>query len=337
MRPPGFWRRDAAPLAGRLLSPLSLPWIASGALRRWLVRPAEAAVPVICVGNLTLGGTGKTPAVRLLVDWFGARGVTAGVLSRGYGGRLSGRAPVLVDPAAHSAGDVGDEPLLHAGRGPTVICADRRAGAAQLAEMADVIIMDDGHQNPALVKDLSLLTADASEGFGNGRVVPAGPLREPVATGLLRANAIIAIGGGILDPRIARSGLPVLRGELRAEDAPDVAGRRVHGFAGIGDPVRFRRTLEELGAEIAGFDGFPDHHPYARADLERLRRRASAADAALVTTEKDAVRLPADVRSEVAILPVRLRLDAPDRLDALLDPVLAQVRRRASGGEPTNR
>jgi tetraacyldisaccharide 4'-kinase len=335
MKPPRFWQKGGNRLLQILLWPGSLAWRVGSAARRATVKPRGTDVPVICVGNLELGGTGKTPTVRLLSAWFAEHDVRTGVLSRGYGGSLSGSAPVLIDPAIHTAAEVGDEPLLHAMNGPVVISPDRAAGAALLRDHCDVILMDDGHQNQSLIKDLSLVVTRASEGFGNGAVFPAGPLRETIAEGLARANAIVAIGGGILDRRLSYSGLPLIRARLQTQTV--LEGQRVFGFCGIGKPEGFRQTLKETHAEIVGFRSFSDHHPFTRDELQGLVEQAKEVDAHLVTTEKDAVRLPSDFKARVMTISVELHLDQPELLDALLLPVLASIRMPASGAAPTNR
>lgn len=335
MKAPRFWQKGGNRLPRALLLPLSLAWRAGAVTRRATTTPRTASVPVICVGNLEMGGTGKTPTVQLLSRWFAEREVRAGVLSRGYGGTLSGGKPLLVDPDMHLASEVGDEPLLHAASGPVVISPDRAAGAELLAPLCDVILMDDGHQNPGLIKDLSLVVTRAAEAFGNGAVFPAGPLREPIAAGLARANAIVAMGGGIADKRLKASGLPVIRGRLQASQK--LTGNRVYGFCGIGRPEGFRLTLEELGADLAGFNTFPDHHAFTEQELAQLAETATSLNAELVTTEKDAVRLPPEFRSNVRTVPVTLMLDQPELLDGLLAPVLMSVRKLASGAAQPNR
>lgn len=330
-----FWQKGGNGLLKTLLSPLSLGWQAAGSARRLAARPESASVPVICVGNLEMGGTGKTPAVQLISGWFANQGLQAGVLSRGYGGTLSGGTPLLVDAEIHTAAEVGDEPLIHARSGPVVISPDRAAGARLLSQHCDVIVMDDGHQNPGLIKDLSIVVTRAAEAFGNGAVFPAGPLREPVAAGLARANAILAIGDGILDRRVKASGLPVLRGRVRTDAR--LEGQRVFGFCGIGQPSRFRETLEGAGAQLAGFRTFPDHHRFSESELAALDDIAAAEQARLFTTEKDAVRLPPAFLAKVTTVPVTLVLDQPEMLEALLGPILDRIRKPASGAEPMNR
>ncbi|ANK80931.1 MAG: tetraacyldisaccharide 4'-kinase [Rhizobiales bacterium NRL2] len=331
MKAPHFWAPGGAALPRLALRPLTLPWRAAAWLRRATANPHDPGVPVICVGNLVMGGAGKTPTVRMLADWFRAHGLRPGVLSRGYGGGLSRRGATLVDASRHSAAEVGDEALLHAAHGPTVVAADRRRGAELLARHADVIVMDDGHQNPALVKALSIIVVDTAYGFGNGAVFPAGPLRESVATGLGRANAVIAIGGGSIGERLQRGPLPVLRGDLIPDRAAEVlAGRKVYAFCGIARPGKFRDTLRGIGAEIAGHRDFPDHHPFRKTEIEAVLKAAAAEKATPVTTAKDAVRLPPDQRAKVTVVEVALRLDQPESLEALLSPLLALA--RPSGG-----
>lgn len=324
MRAPGFWYGKPG-AAATLLWPLSLLWETGASLRRRHTTPLAAPVPVLCVGNLVAGGAGKTPVVMDLVTRLRARGVAAASLSRGHGGRLAG--PVAVDPARHVAGQVGDEPLLLSRHHPAWIGRDRVAAArAMAAAGVQAIILDDGFQNPALRKDLSLIVVDGRTGFGNGRVMPAGPLREPVADGLARATAMVVMGQGPgLDAARAAPGfLPVLTAHLSPDAVmvEKLRGRRVLGFAGIGNPAKFFATLREIGAEIVAEKGFPDHHPYRAADLETLGRQAAAVGAMLLTTEKDAMRLPPDWVDKVATLPVTLRWDDPAAVDGLLDRLM---------------
>lgn len=324
MRAPAFWARppEAPGLAARLLEPLARIWAAE--TRRRLRRPgARVGAPVICVGNLTAGGAGKTPTVAALAGLLAVRGVAAHVVSRGHGGALAG--PERVDPRAHDAAAVGDEPLLLAAFAPTWIGRDRAAAArAAVAAGAQAVILDDGFQNPGLVKDLSIVVVDAAVGLGNGRVIPAGPLREPAAEGLARADLVLLLG----DPsaRAAAPGRwPALAGAARIEGAlepletgMDWRGLRAFAFAGIGRPEKFFATLRGLGADVVEARGFGDHAPYHPRLLARLAHDARAAGAQLVTTEKDAARLPPAFRAQVLTLPVRLRLEDPALLEAAL-------------------
>ena len=313
LKPPRFWHRDG-PLP-RLLSPLSA--IATGVTARRLARPGwRAPVPVICCGNVTVGGAGKT---TLALD-LGARLVADGrrvhFLLRGYGGAVRG--PHRVMPG-DSAAMVGDEALLLAAVAPSWTGADRAASArAAVSAGADCLVLDDGLQNPGLHKDLSLLVVDGATGFGNGRVLPAGPLREPVAAGAARCDAAVLIGAD-LTGAAARLPIPVLRANLRpGPEVADLAGGRVLAFAGIARPEKFYRMLREAGVTVAATLSFPDHHPFTEADLRRVADAARRHNATPVTTPKDAVRLPAAWREQVRVVGVSLDWDDPPALDRLL-------------------
>jgi tetraacyldisaccharide-1-P 4'-kinase len=404
MRPPGFW--SAPPThpgwQPRALAPLAA--LTAAATRRRVARAPDyrAPVPVICIGNVHLGGTGKTPAVIALAGRLADRGIAVQVVTRGHGGRLAG--PVRVDERRHSAADTGDEPLLLSSFAPVWVARDRAAGArAAVASGAQAILLDDGFQNPGVFKDAAVLTVNAAEGFGNGRVAPAGPLREPVAAAMARADLVLAVGeaaaqrdfardraagaraavadgaqailldDGFQNPsvfkdaavltvnaaegfgngRVAPAGplrepvaaamaradmvlavgdgpaqalfsakwpvpLPVVKAALRPlETGMDWQGMPVFAFAGIGRPSKFFATLETLGAEVRGRVALDDHQPLGEALLNRIAAEAAGLGAQLVTTEKDAVRLPEGWRAKVLTLPVRLEPQDWAPLDAL--------------------
>lgn len=330
MRPPAFWNDKAGRSSGAvtraLLSPLGWAYAAAGAARIARTTPFKADVPVICVGNLTLGGTGKTPVSAALLSMLAGMGASPFALSRGWGGRLKG--PVRVDPHHHSADDVGDEPLLLARVAPAVICADRPAGA-QLAvnEGASVIVMDDGHQNPSLHKDFSFVVVDGETGWGPGTIFPAGPLREPVSAGLARADAVIVMmPDGETLPDLARLTLDTLeKPVLRAWLAPagPVPEGRLLAFAGIGRPQKFFDGLKAAGGDVADAIQFPDHHRFSAGDLKRLADLAESWNARLVTTEKDHVRLPPAFREQVLSYPVQAVFAGEARIRDCLSEVLS--------------
>lgn len=325
MRPPAFWDTDAPRSSGALtralLSPLGWVYAAATANRIARTVPAPAPAPVICVGNLTLGGTGKTPVSIALLDIVRDLGRSPAALSRGWKGSLP--TPARVDPAVHSARDVGDEPLLLARAAPAYIDPARIDGARMAVEDgADLIVMDDGHQNPKLEKTLSIVVVDGVTGWGANKVFPAGPLREPVNAGLQRADAVIVMTPGPeFQPDYAKLQLdaleiPVLTAWLEPrETAPNGP---LLAFAGIGRPQKFFDALRAAGGDLADAVSFPDHHAFSRADIERLRDLADAHDAQLITTEKDWVRLPGEVQCSIAAWPVRAVFAEPERVAGLV-------------------
>ena len=324
---PVFWGKPPGLLAD-LLSPIGAACDAAGRLRRVMSRPYRAPVPVVCVGNIVAGGAGKTPIVLALSTWLARRGVPVHVVARGYGGRLRG--PVRVDPSRHDALAVGDEALLLTMRAPCWVARDRAAGVrAAVAAGAGAILLDDGFQTPAVAKTLGLIVVDAAFGFGNGRVIPAGPLRENLCGGLGRADAMVllaaegdASSGVWMQPP---SNLPVLPAVLEPVAGERLAGARLLAFAGIGRPEKFFATLRALDADLVGTRAFPDHHPFRVAELERLRRDAERMGARLITTAKDIVRVPSVHCAGIEVLDVEIRWPDPIALARLFGPVMRSV------------
>ncbi len=325
MRAPAFWATppDQPSLLARVLSPLGAIY-ANGTARRLRSPGYTSKTPVICIGNLNAGGTGKTPTTIALIERLSQRGHrSVQVVSRGYGGALTG--PVRVDPTRHTAADTGDEPLLLAAFAPTWVARDRAAGVrAAEAAGATAILLDDGFQNPSVTKSLSVIVVDAAAGFGNGRCIPAGPLREPVARGLARADILLSIGTAADQNRFLQTWgsnitLPHLTGHLSPlKTGMDWHGLRVLAFAGIGHPDKFFATLQGEGASLVASVPLEDHQPLTDALMQRLIAQAKSLNAQLVTTEKDTVRLPERYRAEVLTLPVRLQVDDWSVLDALI-------------------
>jgi tetraacyldisaccharide 4'-kinase len=295
MQAPNFWWRQKPNFAARLLTPLASIYGAIAA-RRLSRRGVHAAVPVICVGNFTIGGAGKTPTAIAIARQLEAQGERPVFLIRGYGG-AAGRGPQLVDTGHHNPKDVGDEALLLARVAPTIVGTDRVASAG-LAEQigASLLILDDGMQNPALIHDFRLAVIDEGTGLGNGLCIPAGPLRAPFYRQLMSVSAVLIIGTGdsaaMLTEEAYSSGKFILHGKLIAtRESMGFAGRRVFAFAGIGLPEKFKATLQDLGAIVVGWQSFPDHHLYSLKELRRLQTSAQRNGALLLTTEKDFVRI----------------------------------------------
>jgi len=325
MQAPDFWYKPAG-LLSALLWPVSKLWAALGARRLASREPLKVGVPVICVGNINIGGTGKTPTVIALAERLIRRGYTPHVVSRGHGGTEVG--PLLVDPKKHKAARVGDEPLLISAFCPVWVSKRRDLGALEAEEAgADVILLDDGFQNPDLAKDFSIVVVDAVVGFGNRHVLPAGPLREPLAVGLARADLVLSIGPPTAQRGFAQvADLPAKLPHVTASLAPPETGMvwkdlKVLAFAGIGRPEKFFATLRGLGANVIQAEPLSDHQPLTEIIMQRLESDAFFKGAQMVTTEKDAVRVPEKYRLRVLTLPVRLAVSDWGLIDGKLDEI----------------
>lgn len=320
MPAPLFWFNDPKKpgFKARLLAPVAALY-ASATARRVAKVGYNATIPVICIGNINVGGTGKTPTAIALAQRLISMGYTPHVVSRGYGGSLEG--PLQVNEREHTADQVGDEPLLLSAFTPTWIAKDRAAGVkAAEAAGAEVILLDDGFQNPTVAKDVNIVVVDARRGFGNRRVMPAGPLREPVEKGLKRADVVLSIGEELAP--LGDIPVPLVRGRLEPlKTGMTWTNMRVLAFAGIGNPEKFFATLRDLGCNIIRAEALEDHQPLTDSLLTRLELEGKTRVAQLVTTEKDAVRLPASFRPKVLTVPVRLEVDDWSPIDAALAKV----------------
>ena len=321
IKAPDFWQKKHAFLS-RLLSPLGrlYAWVVRRRIRK--TKPYESKIPVVCVGNLVMGGVGKTPMAVSIAEYFKMNGMKPVFLTRGYGGGLSN---IMVDPDRHKASQTGDEALLLARVAPTIVDADRARGAKKAESIgADVIIMDDGFQNPQLVKTLSFAVFDGRYGFGNGQVFPAGPLREPLQDGLNRANAFVVVGKDLAGVRKEIGGryenLPFIGMHIEQNVAiiEQLSGKRVFAFAGIGYPEKFFDMLKEYGCDVVGTKSFPDHYPYTDQDITDLIDQAGKSDAVPVTTAKDFVRIAPRFRQSIQVVEAYMVWDTPDSMCALL-------------------
>lgn len=334
MRTPSFWFTPADKPAwqARVLQPFGAVYAALTARRLRRAATIEPNIPVICVGNINAGGTGKTPTAIAIAQWLLEQGETPVFVSRGYGGTEQG--PVVVDPTSHTADHVGDEPLLLSAFAPTIVAKSRGQGVAMAQNMkASIVILDDGFQNPDVKKDIKIVVVDAVKGFGNGRCIPAGPLREPTHVGLKRADILISIGGHKAQKRFTQQVPPFSGTHIQAELKPLPTGMPwtdipVLAFAGIGHPEKFFDTVRSMGANIIHAEALADHQPLTDALMARLEADAKRFNAQLVTTEKDAVRLPDTFRQKVLTVPVRLSLNDWAMFDALVGKAIAKKKAR---------
>lgn len=298
---PHFWRHRN--ITARMLLPLAALYQIGYHLRRLMTTPVSVTTPILCVGNLVAGGAGKTPIARAIGEMLKQHGIRACYVSRGYGGTVDSATPLLVNTLYHRAGDVGDEPLLLAYTLPTIVCKSRRKGVEYASTKGfQLIIMDDGFQNPNIRPDFSLLVADSHYRFGNELTFPAGPLREPVASGIRRADMMLWVHrNGLPSTALPVLPIPTTSARLVTVTSAPINGKRVLAFCGIAHPDAFFLALPQLGAEIVGRRAFPDHHYFTEAECNKLFAHAEKLDAVLVTTAKDAIRLPEALQSQVII------------------------------------
>ncbi|MGY8999394.1 MAG: tetraacyldisaccharide 4'-kinase [Rhodospirillales bacterium] len=331
MQPPDFWYNQKSSLLSFLLAPVGWIYGLTSAIQQDRATPWQAPVPIICIGNLVAGGQGKTPTALSFGSSLRAHGKNIHFLSRGYGGSLKG--PLQVNLNSHTAAEVGDEPLLLAATSPSWISIDRQAGIeAAYKAGAEIIVMDDGFQNPSIKKDLSVIVIDGETGFGNGRLIPAGPLREGVTVGLARAQALIIIGndkfnlkGGLSDIATGYSHkkIKIFTAKLKPENAAlKLQGKKIYAFAGIGRPKKFFETLLEIGCNLIGAKAFADHHLYTKKEISSLLNISKREEATLVTTAKDHVRVPPFHKKDIVIVSVTLDWTDTSALDRLLKPFI---------------
>ena len=315
IKTPHFWTELS--WQSVILFPVSYIWRFGHYAQQKILNTKETEIPVICVGNLTVGGSGKTPVVITLCRFLSGIGKSTSILTRGFGGKEKG--PIFVSTNLHQSLDVGDEPLMMAHSLDVCVSRNRPLGANHIIDKKkyDCIVMDDGLQNPTLKKDLNIAVFDGKFGIGNGFLLPAGPMRQKLEVGIQNIDLVIFNGkdetglGQKIPPHI-----PIFTGELQPDEeiVEKMKNRRVYGFAGIGNPSRFFKTLNDIGADLVGEAHFADHHPYTDADLTQLYEEAIQSGAELVTTQKDWMRLPTDWRDRVLTVPVRIHFSADDTI-----------------------
>ncbi len=315
IKTPHFWTELS--WQSVILFPVSYIWRFGHYAQQKILNTKETEIPVICVGNLTVGGSGKTPVVITLCRFLSGIGKSTSILTRGFGGKEKG--PIFVSTNLHQSLDVGDEPLMMAHSLDVCVSRNRPLGANHILDKKkyDCIVMDDGLQNPTLKKDLNIAVFDGKFGIGNGFLLPAGPMRQKLEVGIQNIDLVIFNGkdetglGQKIPPHI-----PIFTGELQPDEeiVEKMKNRRVYGFAGIGNPSRFFKTLNDIGADLVGEAHFADHHPYTDADLTQLYEEAMQSGAELVTTQKDWMRLPSDWRDRVLTVPVRIHFSADDTI-----------------------
>lgn len=313
MKTPSYWQSNS--LISKLLSPIGWIYGFLTQARLKLKQPQKADIPVICIGNITAGGTGKTPVSISIAKMLTGEMYHPYFVTRGYGGKLQN---IIVNNKKHSAAEVGDEPLLLSRQAPVVVNANRYQGAlTALKDGADIIIMDDGFQNPSLYKDLSFLVFDGTYGIGNGKILPAGPLRETFSNGLKRADALIILGKDKHN-LAQKSGLPTFYGYAEAAQTCNLDNPNVLAFAGIGHPQKFYHTLSQQGFNLLKTIDFPDHHFYTNAEIENILKQAQSLNAQIYTTSKDFVKIPHIYQKEINVLEISIVWEKPEELMAFI-------------------
>ncbi len=313
MKTPAFW--TSSNFISKVLNPIGKLYALATSLRIRFGHTKKVNRPVICIGNITAGGTGKTPVAVSFAKLLQQMGKNPFFVSRGYGGKLKG---IMVDKARHTAAEVGDEPLLLSRQAPVIVNPDRFAGAQKaLQSGAEIIIMDDGFQNPGLYKDLSFLVFDGGVGIGNGLCIPAGPLRESLTSGLKRAQAVIILGEDKHNLAAQTKDLPIFKGSVVAKK-PEINNNEIIAFAGIGRPEKFYTSLRELGFKLLKTIDFPDHHQYTMAELKKLINEAQKKDAVLFTTAKDFVKIPPQIQKHFHVLEIEISWENEESLKAFL-------------------
>ena len=309
MKTPKYWQSNS--FISKILAPFGWVYGALTQARLKIIKPKKVEIPVICVGNITAGGTGKTPVSISIAKLLGIEMYHPYFVTRGYGGQLQN---VIVNNKKHTASEVGDEPLLLSQQAPVVVNANRYAGAElAIKNGADVIVMDDGFQNPTLHKNLSFLVFDGTYGIGNGKIIPAGPLRETFCNGVKRADALVILGKDKHN-LAEKSGLPVFYAHTEAVQTSNIENPNVVAFAGIGHPQKFYHTLCQQGFNVVETIDFPDHHFYTREELEKILEKAKALKAEVYTTSKDYVKIPHLLQKEIKVLEIAIVWDNPEQL-----------------------
>ncbi|MBP9753023.1 MAG: tetraacyldisaccharide 4'-kinase [Proteobacteria bacterium] len=314
---PKFWNSDS--LLSKLLAPFSYLYLFLVYINKKNIEPVKLSVPVICVGNLVMGGAGKTPTVIALVEMLKKMGENPHIISRGYGAIVKGLKKV--DPKWHHYLQVGDEPLMLSKVAPTWVCPNRvKAAKAAIADGATIIVMDDGFQNNSLIKDFNVLVVDAYQRFGNKKVFPSGPLREPLNDGLIRADIVVLVGDE--KPKDLVYIKNVLQARFKAKTLPEKPHERVIAFAGLGYPEKFKVSLLNAGYKVVDFVTYPDHFPYTITEMEKLLKKAQSKKAKLITTSKDAIRVPAHYKEKIDVFKINLEFDDIDFLEKNLKTAL---------------